>query len=104
MKRCKKCKVPLEGVLSKVSRALFKVAPSVEDPDICNRCATKVSKKYKCHICERDIDESVAISHVKAEEYLINLIKKDHPQWQKDNDICQECLEYYRKLVKDTEI
>ena len=60
--------------------------------------------KYKCQICEREIDEFAALSHIKAEEYLIQLILKDHPEWKKNGKTCQKCVEYYRKLVKDSEI
>ena len=60
--------------------------------------------KYRCQICERDIDDFVSISHIKAEEYLLNLIQKAHPEWKKDGKTCHECIDYYRKLVKDAEI
>jgi hypothetical protein len=60
--------------------------------------------KYRCQICNRDIDDFAALPHIKAEEYLIDLIQKAHPQWKKDKHTCGQCLEYYRKLVKDAEI
>ena len=60
--------------------------------------------KYKCQICEREIDDFASIAHIKAEEYLMQLILKDHPEWKKNAQTCHECLEYYRKLVKDAEI
>ena len=60
--------------------------------------------KYKCQICEREIDEFAGIAHVKAEEYLIELIRKNHPEWKEDKQTCPKCIEYYRKLVKDAEI
>jgi len=60
--------------------------------------------KYRCQICQREIDEFASLAHIKAEEYLIQLILRDHPEWQKNGHTCQECLEYYRKLVKDAEI
>lgn len=60
--------------------------------------------KYTCQICGRDIDDFVAIAHAKAEEYLMELIKKDHPEWKKDRKTCHKCVDYYRKLVKETEI
>ncbi|MBI4982492.1 MAG: hypothetical protein HZC15_05095 [Candidatus Omnitrophica bacterium] len=60
--------------------------------------------KYHCQICDRDIDDFVSISHVKAEEYLIELIRKDHPEWNESSKACKKCVEYYRKLVKETEI
>jgi len=60
--------------------------------------------KYRCRICDRDIDDFVSIAHIKTEEYLIELIMRDHPEWEKDNKICHQCVDYYRKLVKETEI
>lgn len=60
--------------------------------------------KYRCQICERDIDDFVSIAHIKAEEYLIELIRKSHPEWKADKKTCLKCIDYYRKLVKDAEI
>ena len=61
-------------------------------------------KKYKCQICGKMIHQSHSLEHAKTEEYLLNLIRKDHPEW-KDQDItCPECLEYYRKLINQAEI
>lgn len=61
-------------------------------------------KQYKCPICGRRIDSKAALMHIKAEEYLISLIKKDHPDWQKGHRACDICITYYRKLIKDAEI
>lgn len=60
--------------------------------------------KYTCHICGRSIDEFVSIAHIRAEEYLLELILKDHPEWKNDSKACHKCIEYYRKLVKENEI
>jgi hypothetical protein len=60
--------------------------------------------KYRCQICDRDIDDFVALAHIKAEEYLIELIQRDHPEWKKDKKTCSKCIEYYRKLIKESEI
>lgn len=60
--------------------------------------------KYKCQICNREIDDFAGLAHIKAEEYLLDLIRKDHPEWKKDGKTCKECLDYYRKLIKEAEI
>jgi len=60
--------------------------------------------KYKCQICNREIDDFVSITHIKAEEYLIELILKDHPEWHENAKTCPKCVDYYRKLVKEGEI
>jgi len=110
------CKVPLSGFLSKIPKILLGVTVS-SDPDLCNKCAEKSgvyksqakgphhpSGKYRCQICDRDIDESAALVHVKAEEYLMELIRKDHPDWAKDKETCHKCLDYYRRLIREAEI
>jgi len=60
--------------------------------------------KYHCKICDRDIDDFAGIAHIKAEEYVLSLIKRDHPEWKGTDKACRQCLEYYRKLVKENEI
>jgi hypothetical protein len=117
MQRCRKCRVPLDGFLGKISSALFKTTVSKSDATLCNKCERQglvyephsrgphhPSGKYRCQICERDIDETAALVHIKTEEYLIALIKKDHPDWAKDKKTCHECLDYYRRLIKEAEI
>lgn len=104
MKKCQNCKVPLDGTLGKIANILFKIKPSSRDVNLCNKCEAKLPKKYRCQLCNRDIDEDVALEHIKAEEYIINLIKKDRPEWNKGEKTCEECIEYYRRLVKEAEI
>jgi len=60
--------------------------------------------KYTCQICERDIDDFASIAHIKAEEYLLDLIRRDHPEWHETKKTCHKCVEYYRKLVKENEV
>ncbi|NQT28131.1 MAG: hypothetical protein HQ570_00865 [Candidatus Omnitrophica bacterium] len=61
-------------------------------------------KRYKCQICGRMIHEAHSLEHAKAEEYLLDLIKKDHPKWKHQDSTCGECIEYYRKLINQSEI
>ena len=100
MQRCKVCNVPLSGFLGKIVKLLFRVRPSSNHSQICNKCAGRETVKeaikpvsrgadqhlnkkegptYKCQICSRMILTERALEHIKAEEYIINLIKKDHP-------------------------
>jgi len=107
MKRCAKCKIPLEGAISTLLGKILKCYPSKEDPSLCNRCAKdrkKRSDSYVCQICGRNVDEASALTHIKAEEYLLNLIKKDHPEWRSHESTCPECIDYYRELIKKAKI
>lgn len=115
MVRCKICKVPLTGFMANIGKAFFNIRRSEPDSEVCNKCAGKEQNKtaeavnqsdktYQCQICSRTVHQEHALEHIKTEEYLIELIKKDHPQWQHKGPTCKECIEYYRKLVKDAEI
>jgi len=38
-RRCRKCKVPLEGIMYKlIAATIFGVRPSKKDPELCNKC------------------------------------------------------------------
>ena len=60
--------------------------------------------KYKCQICDREIDDAVGMAHAKSEEYLVNLIRLDHPEWNETEATCLKCRDYYRRLVKENKI
>lgn len=45
VKKCKKCKVPLEGFLYKlIASKLFGIRPSAINPELCNKCEDKVKE------------------------------------------------------------
>ena len=105
MSRCQKCRVPLEGKVARVLKKVLRITRSASDPRLCNKCAPdKKADGYVCPICDRSVGEERALAHVKAEEYLLNLIKKDHPEWKESSGTCPECIAYYRKLVRETDI
>lgn len=103
MNSCKLCGVPLRGFLALIPRLLFGVRASRDSSIVCNKCATK-NKMYRCSICSRMIHEATAIEHVKAEEYFISLIRKDHSYWGDKIPTEEECLNHYREMVRKTEI
>lgn len=100
MKKCGVCQAPLEGPASKWARIFPRRSPSKDDPALCGRCAKKKkpNASYVCQICLRPVDEADALTHVKAEEYLLELILKDHPEWKEENATCPRCIGYYREL------
>ena len=42
--------------------------------------------------------EEVADLHALCEQWTIEKIKKDHPEWVVADGICPKCLEFYMKL------
>ena len=65
---------------------------------------TPKKRDYICQICNREIDENTALTHIKTEEYLLGLIKKDHPEWKENDSACPQCVAYYRELIKKAKI
>ncbi len=102
----------LKGFVSRIRNFCFKGGPVdkeslAADKDSSDRVKSSVEsggKKYQCQLCGRMIHEEHSLEHIKAEEYLINLIRKDHAHWQHKQPTCQECVEYYRKLITETEV
>ena len=42
VKKCKKCKVPIEGFMYKwIAAKIFGIRPSIKNPGMCNKCDTK---------------------------------------------------------------
>jgi hypothetical protein len=105
MERCKRCRIPLSGFLGKVADFIAGIRRSEKFPGFCNKCEPKEAPgKYFCQICAREIDESAALMHVKTEEYLLELIRRDHPEWKEDKNTCPKCIDYYRELITKAEI
>ena len=54
---------------------------------------------FVCPICGKTIsrDLLVVISH--AEGHIIDVIKKEHPDWVELDGICKKCYEYYKNQL-----
>lgn len=50
----------------------------------------------KCTICGQESDSIARV----AEKFLIDFIKKSHPNWIEQNGACIKCIEYYNSLEK----
>ena len=62
------------------------------------------SIQYQCPRCGRYIEGSSVLAHAKAEEYLVGLIKRDHPAWVEPKGTCLRCETFYQALVERTGI
>ena len=48
----------------------------------------------KCTVCGKETDD---LYHI-AEEYLLNVIKEEHPEWIDKDGACMKCVKYYNAL------
>jgi len=54
----------------------------------------------KCPVCE---NETESLSNI-VEREVIQMIKRDHPNWVESDGSCQKCVEYYDALDDIVEV
>jgi len=52
--------------------------------------------KVTCSLCDSEVEGRTLASPQKLENRIIDLIKKDRPEWEGKRGICANCLEQYR--------
>ena len=53
-----------------------------------------------CPLCNEETDEF----HYDAERYVLEVIKKDHPEWVESDGACEPCMDYYKSLDKAVQL
>lgn len=48
----------------------------------------------KCSLCKNETDDLYQI----AEQAVLDMIKKDNPEWIERDGTCEKCIEYYKSL------
>ena len=51
---------------------------------------------YTCPLCGSVVQEEFRTLHEDAEQWLINRIKRQHPEWVSADGACGRCIEAYR--------
>ena len=47
-----------------------------------------------CPLCHEEADEL----HYEFEKYVLDVIKKEHPEWVAPDGACMQCIDYYKSL------
>ena len=50
------------------------------------------------NVCGKSSKEEIVDVCTTAYDYIIEQIKKDHPEWVEKDGACPKCIEYYKKL------
>ena len=58
----------------------------------------KNKKKIFCPVCKKMEDKDLVDLCKTAYDYIAEVIKKDHPEWQEKDGACPKCVEYYQNL------
>ncbi|MEW5895566.1 MAG: hypothetical protein AB1650_07415 [Candidatus Omnitrophota bacterium] len=55
---------------------------------------------YHCPVCRMDFNSDFEdyIHHVESE--IVELIKRDHPEWSISDGTCPKCYKYYKKELR----
>ncbi len=56
--------------------------------------------RIPCPLCGASIDEVSAISHIELEEFVLEDIEMDNPDWVETDPICESCATYYGGAVR----
>ncbi|HOX54346.1 MAG TPA: hypothetical protein PLC32_02740 [Candidatus Omnitrophota bacterium] len=51
-----------------------------------------------CPICKKRVEEGMIDTCESAYKYVIDSIKRDHPNWVEKDGACPKCVEYYKKM------
>ena len=57
---------------------------------------------YQCALCQDKIENDLLVYHGHVEQHIVEIIKRDHPEWSEKDGMCQKCLEYLRAQLKGT--
>jgi hypothetical protein len=52
--------------------------------------------KYTCALCGSQVHEELRPLHEEAERWLIDRIKRHHPEWVAADGACAPCIEAYK--------
>lgn len=61
------------------------------------------TEKATCKLCGHNVPQAYLHQHEQAErkeieEFTINFIKSNNPEWTEKDPTCQQCWDYYAKL------
>jgi hypothetical protein len=54
--------------------------------------------KKTCPICKKTVDENVVQMCTEAEDWILESIRRHHPDWVEKDGSCSKCLEQYRNM------
>jgi len=55
---------------------------------------------YKCNLCGEVVKDDLKEFVEHTENHIIDLIKKDHPDWVENNGLCRKCHDYHKRELR----
>lgn len=57
-----------------------------------------------CPTCGKLLDPATDFFHGRLERQIVELIRKDHPDWEVKEGVCVRCVEEYRSILESRDI
>ena len=55
---------------------------------------------FICPTCNKNMPRDLLVVIPHTEEHIVDVIKKNHPEWVEADGICKKCYEYYKKQMR----
>ncbi|MBI4042133.1 MAG: hypothetical protein HY391_01525 [Deltaproteobacteria bacterium] len=94
---CEHCSQHLEQ-FEKNADVMKKRPPTEAPKDLSERLGEVFEEYQICPICQKEV--RFVELHAKAERQILEIIRRDHPEWIEKNGLCPPCLEYYRQELE----
>ena len=56
-----------------------------------------------CPLCSEAVEDESLILHMEIDEWLLQLVLQDHPDWKQSDGACGKCWEKIRELNEQAE-
>ena len=56
-----------------------------------------------CPLCSEAVADESLILHMEVDEWLLQLVLKDHPEWKQSDGACKRCWGVIDQLKRDAE-
>jgi hypothetical protein len=54
---------------------------------------------FVCPTCGKEIPRELEHIIEHTEDHIVNQIKKNHPDWQEKNGLCEKCYKFYKEQM-----
>jgi hypothetical protein len=55
---------------------------------------------YRCNVCQKKFPGDMMVFREHIEVHIVDLVKKDFPQWVEKDGLCRKCVDYYHHQLK----
>ena len=54
---------------------------------------------FVCPTCKQRMPRELQIVISHTDQHIVEIIKKQHPDWVEQDGICRKCYDYYKKQL-----